>query len=288
MPLSPTPLSPSFGAEIADFDLTRDLTDESFEAIRRAWSAAGGLLVFHDQNLDIDSHIAFSGRFGPLYGAPGEAPLQDTVSRYIHPDHPEIYRVSNIVEGGVPKGRQRAGAYWHSDVSFRETPAQASILCARQTPEVGGDTMFADMAGAYEALSEAFKALLAPLHAWHDFEVAARRQYARPVVVESDMDGANRALHPVVRTIPEIGRKCLFVNPGFTSHLDGFDADESAVLLGQLYAHATRPEFIHRHRWRPGDVVLWDNRSIMHYAVCDYADAPRYMERTTVISERPL
>jgi len=281
-------LSPIFGAKISGFDLADDLTDETFEAIRQIWSKAGGLLVFHGQKLDIEAHIAFSRRFGPLFGEPGEASLQETVSRYIHPEHPEIYRVSNIVENGQPKGRKGAGTYWHSDVSFRETPAQASILYAHEVPEVGGDTLFADMSGAYEALSEAFKALLTPLYAWHDFEVAARRQYARPAVIEADMDGANRARHPVVRTNPQSERKSLFVNPGFTSHLYGFNADESATLLGQLYGHAARPEFSHRHRWRPGDVVIWDNRSVMHYAVCDYGEAPRYLERTTVISERPL
>ena len=132
------------------------------------------------------------------------------------------------------------------------------------------------------------KAMLRPLRAVHDFEVAARTQYAKPIVVENDMAGANRALHPVVRTHADTGEESLYVNPGFTSHLDGFDADESRWMLEPLYRHAVRPENIYRHTWSPHDVIVWDNRSLMHYAVMDYGDTPRYMERTTCIGERPV
>ncbi|MEK9753323.1 MAG: TauD/TfdA family dioxygenase [Rhodospirillaceae bacterium] len=284
------PLAPGFGAEVFGVDLARDGGDNLAGALVGAWRDAGGLLVIHDQDISTEDHIRFAGRFGPLFGAAGEAPLQDTVSRYIHPDFPEIYRVSNQVDAeGKPTGRKGAGTYWHSDVSFRERPAQASILLGKQVPPVGGDTVFADQARAYEALSDTMKDLLAPLHAWHDFEVAARTQYAKPVVVEADMEGANRARHPLVRTKPETGKKSIFANPGFTSHIDGMTAAESAALLKFLYDHSTRPEFLYRHRWRRHDMVIWDNRSLMHYAVMDYPDdQPRYMERCTVIGERPV
>lgn len=284
-----TPLAPGFGAEVSGIDLEAGAGDNMAAALRQAWLEAGGLLVVRGQALSTERHIAFSKTFGPLFGAADEEPLQDTVSIYIHPDHPEIYRVSNQVGAdGTPKGRKGAGTYWHSDVSFRERPAGASILSAKEIPPTGGDTIYCDQARAYEALSEAMKELLAPLEAVHDFEVAARTQYAKPIVVETDMDGANQAIHPVVRTHAETGRKSLFVNPGFTSHLVGFHAEESAALLGFLYEHCTQPEFLYRHRWQDHDLVIWDNRSLMHYAVMDYPDdQPRYMERTTIIGERP-
>jgi len=289
MELQIKPLSPGFGAEVFGADLAADAGDNLAGQLIGAWRDAGGLLVIHDQQMTTEQHIRFARHFGPLFGDPAEEPLQDTVSRYIHPDYPEIYRVSNQVDAkGEPRGRKGAGTYWHSDVSFRERPAQASILLGKQVPPTGGDTIFADQARAYEALSDTMKDLLAGLSCWHDFEMAARTQYAKPVVVEGDMAGGNRALHPIVRTKPETGRKSLFVNPGFTSHVDGMHADESKALLDFLYAHCVRPEFLYRHRWQENDMVIWDNRSLMHYAVMDYPDdQPRYMERCTVIGERP-
>ena len=143
------------------------------------------------------------------------------------------------------------------------------------------------MTKAFDELSPAMKETLRGINAVHDFEVAARTQYATPIVVENDMAGANQAVHPLVRTHSETGAESLYVNPGFTSHLEGYDADESRWILEPLYAHAIRPENIYRHTWSAHDVVMWDNRSLMHYAVADYGDAPRYMERTTCIGERP-
>ncbi len=282
------PFSPVLGAEITGLDLARPMAESLVRDIRRHWLDAGGLLVVRDQALSTEQHIQFSRLFGPLFGAPGEPPLQETVSRYLHPDHPEIYRVSNKVEDGKPKGRAGAGTYWHSDVSFRERPAVASILHAIEIPGLGGDTIFCNTAAAFDALSGAMKEMLAPLRAHHDFAQTAATQFAKPVVIEDDLKGANRAVHPVVRTHAETGRKSLFVNPGMTTHLENFNQQESAVLLGFLYTHATRPEFCFRHRYRKGDVVMWDNRTLMHYAVCDYGDQPRYMERTTGIGEKPV
>jgi len=284
------PLTPGFGAEIYNLDLSAGVSENLARDIVGAWNDAGGLLVLHDQDLTSQQHIELSRHFGPLFGDPNESPLQDTVSRYIHPEHPEIYRVSNQVDAkGAPTGRKGAGTYWHSDVSFRDRPAQASLLHAKTIPPVGGDTIFADQAAAYDALSDAMKEMLAPLKAWHDFAVAAQTQYAKPIVVEQDMDGANRALHPLVRTKPETDRKSLFVNPGFTAHIDGFNDDESQALLAFLYQHSIKPQFLYRHRWSEKDLVIWDNRSLMHLAVMNYTDdQPRYMERCTVIGEAPV
>ncbi len=284
------PLSTHLGAEVRGIDLNDGLGDNLVGELKQIWCEHGGLMVIRDQkNLTPETHIEFGAGLGPLFGAPDQPPLQDTVSRYIHPEYPEIYRVSNkLDESGEPLGRKGAGTYWHSDVSFRETPAGASVLHGVEIPPIGGDTIFANMTKAFEDLSEPMKDMLRPLHAWHDFEMAARTQYAKPIVVEDDMAGANKALHPVVRTHADTGKESLYVNPGFTSHLDGFDGDESRWMLEPLYRHATRAEYLYRHTWQPHDVIIWDNRCLMHYAVMDYGDAPRYMERTTCIGERPV
>ena len=287
MSFTVNPLSPVLGAEITGLDIAQPMGENLAKDIRQSWLDAGGLLVIRDQTLTTEQHIQFSRHFGPLFGAPGETPLQETVSRYLHPDHPEIYRVSNQVENGKPKGRAGAGTYWHSDVSFKQRPASASIMHAIEIPDIGGDTLFCNMTAAYEALSGAMKEMLAPLHAHHDFAQTAATQFAKPVVIEEDLKGDNRAIHPVVRTHGDTGRKSLYVNPGMTTGLDNFDDEESAVLLGFLFDHTTQPEFTFRHHYRQGDVVMWDNRSLMHYAINDYGDQPRYMERTTSIGEKP-
>ncbi|MEK9673410.1 MAG: TauD/TfdA family dioxygenase [Rhodospirillaceae bacterium] len=287
MPLTKSPLSTHLGVEITCVDLARDLNGNLFGELRQAWLEAGGIMVIRDQHLTQEQHIEFSRMFGPIFHDEGQPPLQDTVSRYLHPKYPQLYRVSNKVDAqGNEMGRARAGTYWHSDVSFRERPAQASILYGIEVPPIGGDTVYANMTAAYEALSDGMKAMIADLRAVHDFQTIAAKQYAQPIIVEDDFDGSNRALHPVVRTHAETGRKSIFINPGFTSHLENMTPDESRPILETLYAHATRPEFLYRHRWQPKDLIVWDNRSVMHYAVKDYED-DRYLERTTVIGERP-
>jgi len=281
-------LSPLGPSEIIGLDVGNALDPDTIDEIRSLWDASGGILVFRDQDLTPEQHIAFSRNFGPLFGGPEGVPLQDTVSRYIHPDYPEIYRVSNRVDDdGEPLGRARAGTYWHSDVSFREQPASASILYAKQIPGIGGDTLFANTRAAYDDLSRAMKEILAPLHAVHDFAVAAATQYAKPIVISDDFDGTNQAVHPVLRTHPDTGDKSLFVNPGFTSHLQDFSAGESDAILGFLYEQIARPEYIYRHCWHENDLLMWDNRINIHYAIANYGDTPRYLERTTVIGERP-
>lgn len=282
-------LSTLGATEIRGLDLSEPLDDELIAEIKDLWHNSGGMLIFRDQHLTHQQHIDFSRQFGTPFGSPEGVPMQDTVSRYLHPDHPELYCVSNQVDQeGAPKGRKGAGTYWHSDVSFREEPASASILYAKQIPSVGGDTLFADGTAAYEDLSQAMKDLLAPLHAVHDFAVAAATQYAKPVVINDDFDGANKALHPVIRTHVDTGRKSIFVNPGQTSHLDGFDQAESDALLKFLYEHMTKPKYIFRQIWQKHDLAMWDNRTMMHFAIDDYGDDPRYLERVTLMGERPV
>ena len=286
MPLTVKPITAVAGAEVTGIDLARPLPDDDFETLKRAWLEHNGVLVIRDQVLTPEQHLEFSRRFGPLFGE--EEPLQDTVKKYLLPGFPAIYRVSNKVEDGRPLGRARAGTYWHSDVSFRRRPAMASILYAIEIPPVGGDTLFASMYSAWETLSPMLKEKLSGLYAVHDFAVAAPVSYTPDAIEQADFDGRNRYRHPVVITHPDTGRQALFVNPGFTSHLDGFGIAESDALLRFLYRHATRPEFVYRHRWRPHDLLIWDNRCLMHYAIADYeGKGSRYMHRTTVIAEKP-
>jgi len=273
-------LSPVAGAEVTGVDLAKDIGDNLFETIRQAWHDAGGVLVFRDQRLTPEQQIAFSRRFGELYDFKGHV-----VEKYVLPGYPQIFRVSNKVSNGQALGRARAGTYWHSDQSYDEVPPSASLLYGLEIPPLGGDTIFTNLTLAYEALSERMKAMLDGLQAVHSLAVASKTSYARELEGRVDIASAPSAAQPVVRTHPETGRKCLFVNPGFTSHILDVPVAESEALLTFLFKHVASPEFTYRHRWRLNDLVMWDNRCALHYAVADYT-ADRYMHRTTVIGDR--
>lgn len=282
-----TRLSPALGAEITGINVT-DLDDAAFTELRSHWNAANGLLVIRQQSLTPQSQTEFSRRFGPLFGEDDH--FQESVKPYLMPDCPTIYRVSNKkTADGEVMGRARAGSYWHSDVSFRQQPAMASLLYGIEIPEIGGDTLFASQIAAWSGMSSAMQHMLEPLNAVHDFRVAARGSgsYSAADISAGDFDGQNQFMHPVVITHPESGQRALFVNAGFTSHLDGFNANESERLLDFLYQHSTRPEFIYRHAWQKNDLVIWDNRATMHFAIQDYS-ADRYLHRSTVIAAQPV
>ena len=279
-----TPLSPALGAEAIGLDLSTPPSDDTFAAVRQALCDHNGVLVIRDQHITPEQHIAFSRRFGELFGEAEK--LQDTVTKYLLPGYPQIFRASNKVLDGQPQGRTRAGNYWHSDVSFRPRPAMVSILYAIEIPSIGGDTLFCNMYSAYDRLSEPLQRFLENLTARHDFAKNTTIGFSHENINPDDLDGFNAAEHPVVRTHPESDRKCLFVNPGNTSGIIGLHPQESATLLEYLYRHSTQSEAIYRHRWSVNDLVIWDNRCVMHYAIADY-DEDRYMHRTTVIGEQP-
>jgi taurine dioxygenase len=278
-------LCPVLGAEIVGLDVSGSIADERFARIHRALCEYDGLLVLRDQQLTPEQHISFSRLFGELFGE--AEPLQKTVDRYLLPGFPQIFRVSNKTVADQPQGRERAGNYWHSDVSFRSRPAKVSLLHAIEIPALGGDTLFCNMYAAFNALSPAMQQFLSGLRARHDFAVNTKVGFSLEVIDEHDLGGANAAVHPVVRTHGDTGRRCLFVNPGNTSYLEGLEPRESASLLEFIYRHCNQPEFIYRHRWSVNDLVIWDNRCTMHYAIVDY-DSDRYLHRTTVIGERPV
>ena len=284
MTLTVNRLCPALGAEITDLDVAKSMSDESFAEVRHALGENDGVLVLRNQQLTPEEHIDFSRRFGELFG--DREQLQDTVTKYLLPGHPQIFRASNKIVDGRPQGRDRAGNYWHSDVSFRPRPAMVSLLYAIEVPPLGGDTLFANMYRAFENLSAPMQRFLGGLQARHDFAVNTAVGFSHENIEQQDLEGQNSSEHPVVRTHDETGRKCLFVNPGNTSHLVGLHPAESQLLLEFLYGHSTQPEFVFRHRWKRGDLVIWDNRCTMHYAVADYTE-DRYMHRTTVIGGRP-
>ena len=284
MTLTVNRLCPALGAEITDLDVAKSMSDESFAEVRRAVCENDGVLVLRNQQLTPEEHIDFSRRFGELFG--DREQLQDTVTKYLLPGHPQIFRASNKIVDGQPQGRDRAGNYWHLDVSFRPRPAMVSLLYAIEVPPLGGDTLFANMYRAFESLSAPMQRFLGGLQARHDFAVNTAVGFTHENIEQQDLEGQNSSEHPVVRTHDETGRKCLFVNPGNTSHLVGLHPAESQLLLEFLYGHSTQPEFVFRHRWKRGDLVIWDNRCTMHYAVADYEE-DRYMHRTTVIGGRP-
>jgi taurine dioxygenase len=271
-------LTSALGAEVTGADLTR-LGEADFATIQQAW-LDHKLLVFRGQTLDHPQYIAFGRRFGEL-----ERYLHGNKD-YTHPDHPEIYFLTNHDVDGKPSETREVGREWHTDQSYTARPLKATMLYCREIPGHGGDTMFADMQLAYDRLSPALQKVLDGLEAVHDFslrlgtlsgyldsdKIAARRRQAPPVA------------HPVVRVHPESGRKSLYVSEAVTSHFAGMTRDESAGLLDYLFRHSVRPEFTYRHRWRVDDIAIWDNRCTLHLALKDFEHtSPRHMVRMAVL-----
>ncbi len=272
------PLSPVMGAEMIGADLSQPMDDTAFGHIRQAWLTSNGVMVFRDQDLTPEQHIEFSRRFGPLE--------KHVLAKYLLPGYPEIYRVSNKVKDGVPQGREKAGTYWHSDLSYMKPPALASLLYGIEIPPIGGDTLFCSLYAAYEALSPTMQRSLEGLSAVHDFSYASRGVFKAEQANREQLDATPAVEHSVITTHPETGKKLLFVNPGFTSQIVGLHERESRALLEFLFDHMTQPDLIYRHRWLERDLVMWDNRCTMHYAIADYDDiGERYMHRTTVMCE---
>lgn len=283
-------LSPALGIEVEGFDVA-NCTDQAFEELFAQWVASSGLLVVKNAQMTPAQHVAFASRFGVPSGS--NRSKESILARYYHPEQPEVYRVSNKSIDGLPIGREDAGTYWHSDGSTGATPHRCSLLHALEIPPYGGDTQFTSMALAYDTLSDTMKKMLDGLQAVHSLAntIASgnKTSYGKELVGKMDQAAAKSATHPVVLIHPDSGRKCLFVNPGFTSHIVGMHPEESAALLKFLFAHCVQPEFIYRHRYTLHDLVIWDNRSTMHYAVSDYKSyASRYMHRVSVRGEAPV
>ncbi|MDT0318039.1 TauD/TfdA dioxygenase family protein [Streptomyces millisiae] len=275
--LALTVLGPGFGARIDDLDLTT-ATDAQLAAVRAAL-VEHKVLFFPAQRLDPDSQVALGRRLGELTASHPVVPGVDE-------DHPEIYALDAADNGFAD--------VWHTDVTFVRRPPLGSILRAVQVPPTGGDTSWADSQLAYESLSAPVRDLADRLTAVHDgsrefgYYLAQRRGGEGNEWDGERYRGLDPVEHPVVRVHPETGRKGLFVNPGFTSHVVGLSAAESRGVLDLLYAHLTKPEHLVRHRWRAGDVAMWDNRATLHYANRDYGDFRRVMHRVTLRGDVPF
>jgi len=275
------------GAEIRGVDLSTPVTDRQFDEIVAAFHAHE-VVVFRDQQLTSEQHVAFSRRFGELD--------INVRSRFNRKDFPEILVVSNVIEGGEPIGVQDAGRYWHSDLCYLPEPSSSSLLYALEVPVkdgvVLGDTLFASASAAYEALSPEMKEKLSGARAVNSYVHTYDRkvnEFNRTPVEKENRTAPPDVRHPVVRTHPATGKKCLYVNEGYSTRIEGMPTEESDRILAFLFRHITSADFIYRHRWRAGDLLMWDNCLVQHKAVFDYAlPLRRRMERTTVRGGIPV
>jgi taurine dioxygenase len=273
-PFSIERLGVKLGAEVRGLDLSAPLDRDTFAAFEAAL-IEHKVLVLREQHLTTAQHVAFSRQFGELEVHPMRP----------HGEFPEVLVLDNHKDNPV-----LSTDVWHSDTTFRKNPTKYTILRCQIMPELGGDTLWADMEAAYEGLSAPFKGMLEGLRAVHDF------QNFRVLFKNTDEDRARlrrmeelfpNPSHPVVRTHPVTGCKSIYVNPQFTLRIEGLDPAESRALLDVLFARAQVPEYQFRLRWLPGTIVLWDNRSTQHYAANDYYPQRRRMERTAVVGDVP-
>ncbi len=265
------PTSGALGAELHGVNLAEPLPPQTAKAIRDAL-AEHGVIFFRDQEITPEQHIAFAETLAPV-----------NINRFFKlvPGYAQIAEVRK-----EPEQDKNIGGAWHTDHSYDQFPALGSILLAREVPPRGGDTLFSSMWLAYDALSAGLKQMLEGLRAVHSsrhvFGIQARRQRDMGDRLVNAEQATQDVVHPVVIRHPESGRKILYVNRTFTTHFEGWTAEESKPLLEQLYAHGSRPEFHTRFQWRKGSIAIWDNRSTWHLAVNDYHGERRLMHRITL------
>jgi taurine dioxygenase len=275
------PASEHVGAEISDVNLAASLSNDTFEKIEGAYNGYS-LLIFRDQQLSPEQQIAFARRFGELEISPR--------TQFALPGYPEILVLSNIIENGKPIGNADAGRTWHTDMSYTKTPPRGSLLYAREIPiEKGrslGDTVFASAAAAFESLPEGEQASLLGLRAIHR---GSAKKYAPGSKLADMVKDIPDVEHPVIRTHPATGRKAIYVCEGECVGIRGMADEESLPLIKRLADLVTRPEFCYRHRWRAGDLLMWDNATTQHLAISDYQlPLRRLMHRVTVNGTVPI
>ena len=270
-------LGSALGAEIAGLDLAAPVSPGTAEELRAAWSEHL-ILLFRGQQLTPEQQIAFSRTFGELDD-------HAAIPKFRHPEYPEILLVNNY-EASSGK-RLSVGRQWHSDLSTTLRPAKGSALHAHQLPSVGGDTMFCNMYRAWESLSPLYREWLDGRFALHDMSVARETRLQRTPAELEDIRRRNPPVYqPIARRHDVTGRKALYVSEMTTVSIEGLTAEESAPILGYLYEQSTPHENVYRHIWKPADLMLWDNRCVMHMALADYDLAEkRTMYRTTLRGE---
>lgn len=276
-----TPLKPLLGARVDGIDLSQPMSDAVFEKIRQAM-VEYTVLVLHGQDMTPEQHIDFSRRFGKLEN--------HVLSDFCLPGHPEIFVVSNIVEHGRHIGAYGGSKCYHSDLSYIPEPSLGSVFHCLEVPEEGGETAVASMFAAYDALPEDRKRWLEARNGVHDYVWNYERAHTtRAPLTEEQKNRTPPVLHPAVRSHPESGRKALFVSEVFTRTFEGEDEAESQALVKELMAFVDQPDFVYTHKWTPGDVLIWDNRSTVHKACpFDEEGTRRRMHRTTICGDRPF
>jgi taurine dioxygenase len=273
------PIAGTLGAEVRGLDLSQKFDAQGAGAILNALHDHK-VIFFRDQTLTPEQQIDFSAGLAPIFtDHPAYLPTLE--------GHREI-----VVLDGQKGGRANL---WHSDVSISPKPPMGSVLYMKECPSWGGDTMWADMTAAYDALSDRMKTYLEGLNAVHDLAATVRNVVRdrsegakAPSGAMPDTSALPRAIHPVVRTHPVTGRKILYVNPTFTAHIEGVPPAEADAMLAFLFKHQDQPEFQCRWGWQTGDVAIWDNRATHHYAIADYGDEPRTIHRVTLEGEAPV
>lgn len=276
------------GAEIKGVDLSQDIAPDTFAKIEAAFNEHS-VIVFRDQSITPNQQLAFSDKFGALE--------INAFNKYALPDHPGVLIVSNIRENGADIGFADAGSHWHSDMSYTAHPPRCTILFAVEVPtrddapsgDTLGDTLFASTAAAYDTLPDDMKTRLTDLQAVHRFAAKERGVKGPLKLTKAQIDKHPDVRHPVVRTHPETGRKCLYVREGECVSIDGMDDANAVALIKQLSDLCVEERFIYRHKWRVGDVLMWDNCAVQHIALRDYEwPQRRMMHRTTVGGAVPV
>jgi taurine dioxygenase len=276
----------AMGAEITGIDLAKALDVADVQAVLDAFHDHQ-VIAIRNQNLTPGQLVTFSRHLGPL---------EDQLNaRYTLPDYPEVLVLSNDLKDGKPIGLIDGGDFWHSDSSHREKPSMATILHSKQNPQAGGDTQFGNMYRAYEALPAELKERFAGLKAIHAVsklrnkrvKVSVRRPDAKD---HYEMQKAiPDQMWPIVRTHPVTGRKAFYVSERFTIGIEGIAEEEADEILDFLFAHQVKPEFIYTHKWKDGDLVIWDNRCVIHRGAGGYRYPDvRTMHRTVVAGDRPF
>ena len=269
----------ALGAEINGLDL-RNVSDQDFTRIHNAWLDHQVLLI-RGQRLTDDDLIRFSRRFGAL----DWAPVQETGRRFVE-GHPEIYVVSNVIENGVPIGSLGAGeAVWHTDMSYLEIPPKASMLYALEAPPQGGDTYFCNMYAAYQSLPAALRERISGLTLKHDATFNSGGYVRQGMSAVDDPVNSPGVYHPLVLTHPETGRRALYLGRRRNAYIAGLALADSEALLDELWSYATRDELTWSHQWKPGDLVLWDNRCTMHRRDAFDPSLRRILHRTQIKGE---
>jgi taurine dioxygenase len=273
------PLGAAFAAEIVGLDLAHPLDDELFRSLYQAF-LQHKVLVFRDQNFDDDAHSRFARRWGKLQ--------VHVLNQYHKATNPEIIYLSNLDRDGKPKGEHPdpGAAIWHTDGSWAQERALATMLYGMVLPKAGGDTLFADMVAAYDGLSPTMKQKLPSLVAVHDLDYSRSQTTAKQQMTEEQKRAAPPVEHPVIRIHPDTGRKAIYLGQ-HASHIIGMLMDEGRALIREINEHATQPQYVYVHRWQSRDFVMWDNRQVMHKATdFDWINDVRTMRRTTTVGER--